>query len=142
MQREPCRLAPSAHELLLEYHWPGNVRELENIVTRASVLNAGCPVAAEELRRWLIAPAAGLAQNGDMPAPEGVPVGTSLETMERRLIEATLQHFAGHRAKTAKALGIGLRTLSGKLRQYGYAPRDKSFAAEDAATTAHAAGED
>ena len=44
--------------------------------------------------------------------------------MERRLIEATLEHFAGHRAKTAKALGIGLRTLSGKLRQYGYAPRE------------------
>ena len=48
--------------------------------------------------------------------------------MERRLIEATLEHFRGHRAKTAKALGIGLRTLSGKLRQYGYAPREKSLA--------------
>ena len=49
----------------------------------------------------------------------------SLEKMERKLIEATLEHFGGHRAKTAKALGIGLRTLSGKLRQYGYAPREK-----------------
>jgi hypothetical protein len=39
--------------------------------------------------------------------------------MERRLIEATLEHFSGHRARTAKALGIGIRTLSGKLRQYG-----------------------
>ncbi len=58
------------------------------------------------------------------PAADGVTVGLSLEEMERRLIEATLEHFAGHRAKTAKALGIGLRTLSGKLRQYGYAPRE------------------
>ena len=55
-----------------------------------------------------------------------MPVGISLEEMERRLIEATLEHFGGHRAKTAKALGIGLRTLSGKLRQYGYAPREKT----------------
>ena len=48
--------------------------------------------------------------------------------MERKLIEATLERFGGHRAKTAEALGIGLRTLSGKLKQYGYAPRAKSFA--------------
>ncbi len=45
------------------------------------------------------------------PATE-VPVGLSLEEMERRLIEATLERFGGHREKTAKALGIGVRTLS------------------------------
>ncbi len=61
------------------------------------------------------------------PSGESVPVGMSLEEMERRLIEATLDHYDGHRARTAKALGIGIRTLSGKLRQYGYAPREKSF---------------
>ena len=59
-----------------------------------------------------------------------MPVGISLEEMERRLIEATLEHYGGHRARTAKALGIGIRTLSGKLRQYGYAPREKSFMTE------------
>jgi DNA-binding NtrC family response regulator len=48
--------------------------------------------------------------------------------MERKLIEATLERFGGHRARTAEALGIGLRTLSGKLKQYGYAPRAKSLA--------------
>ena len=47
--------------------------------------------------------------------------------MERKMIEATLERFAGHRERTAKALGIGVRTLCGKLRQYGYAPRAKSF---------------
>lgn len=52
-----------------------------------------------------------------------VPIGTTLQETERTLIEATLAHFDGHRAKTAEALGIGVRTLSGKLRQYGYAPR-------------------
>jgi two-component system, NtrC family, response regulator HydG len=50
-----------------------------------------------------------------------------LEDMERRLIEATLDQFDGHRAKAAQALGIGIRTLSNKLRQYGYAPRARNF---------------
>ena len=54
-------------------------------------------------------------------------MGLSLHAMERKLIEATLDHFDGHRAKTAQALGIGIRTLSGKLRAYGYAPREKSY---------------
>ena len=48
--------------------------------------------------------------------------------MERTLIEATLEHFDGHRAKTANALGIGVRTLANKLRSYGYAPRAKTLA--------------
>ena len=41
---------------------------------------------------------------------------------------STMQRCDGHRAKAAEALGIGLRTLSGKLRTYGYAPREKDFA--------------
>jgi DNA-binding NtrC family response regulator len=56
-------------------------------------------------------------------SPDGVPVGISLGEMERRLIEATLQRFGGHREKTSHALGIGVRTLNNKLRAYGYAPR-------------------
>ena len=118
--RYPCSLEASAEQLMLDYHWPGNVRELENIVTRASVLHAGRPIAADDLRRWLIA-------CPDETQEENVPVGISLQEMERKLIEATLEKFGGHRAKTAEALGIGLRTLSGKLRQYGYAPREKPF---------------
>jgi len=123
LQREPCTLEPSAWDLLLNYHWPGNVRELENIVTRASVLGAGTPVTADELRRWLIARSGSAAKTPQ----NDVPVGLSLEEMERKLIEATLDHYEGHRARTAKALGIGIRTLSGKLRQYGYAPRENTF---------------
>jgi transcriptional regulator with GAF, ATPase, and Fis domain len=122
--REKCELTAAAHQLLNDYHWPGNVRELENIVTRASVLNVGEPVGAEELRPWLIAP------RGPAVAPAlDAPVGLSLEDMERKLIEATLESYQGHRAKTAEALGIGLRTLSGKLKAYGYAPRAKTLRA-------------
>jgi len=119
--RDPCELSPQAHELLASYHWPGNVRELENIVTRASVLHAGKLVAADEIRTWLIDQESRQGPDRDMP------LGLSLHEMERRLIEATLEHYGGHRAKTAEALGIGIRTLSGKLKEYGYAPRCKSF---------------
>jgi len=122
LQKEPCTLEPPARDLLVNYHWPGNVRELENIVTRASVLNLGEPVTADQLRRWLIVDPANVPTDGSE-----VPVGLSLRDMERKLIEATLEHYGGHRDKTAEALGIGVRTLSGKLKQYGYAPREKNF---------------
>ncbi len=121
--RDPVELDASTVDLLVHYDWPGNVRELENIVTRLSVLSNGEPVGADELRRWLVAG----ADAGDTEAADPVAVGLSLEQMERKLIEATLDHYDGHREKTAKALGIGVRTLSGKLRQYGYAPREKTF---------------
>ena len=123
LHREPCELTAGARGLLAEYHWPGNVRELENIITRASVLNAGRPIGADELRPWLIAAGAAAAASNDE-----VPLGISLREMERKMIQATLEHFDGHRAKTAEALGIGIRTLSGKLKEYGYAPRAKRLA--------------
>jgi transcriptional regulator with GAF, ATPase, and Fis domain len=121
--RDPCTLEAAAEELLFNYHWPGNVRELENLITRASVLGGGGPIPADRLKRWLLAGTGGRSESRSAE----VPVGLSLEVMERRLIEATLEHYGGHRAKTAKALGIGVRTLTGKLRQYGYAPRERSF---------------
>jgi DNA-binding NtrC family response regulator len=134
--RDSLALEDRAAELLAQYPWPGNVRELENIMTRASVLNSGSTLTEEDLGRWLSLdelPAAsenrlGPAGPGGLAAVAGaLPVGMRLEEMERKLIEATLEHFGGHRAKTAEALGIGIRTLSGKLREYGYAPREKSF---------------
>ncbi len=128
MQKSPCELAPAALELLCEYNWPGNVRELENLVTRASVLSAGKPVQADDLRPWLIDPNGNLRQLTDTSSAPSLTAGTKLEDMERRLIETTLERFEGHRAKAAQALGIGIRTLSNKLRQYGYAPRTRAFA--------------
>lgn len=124
LHREPCELAAGARQLLAEYHWPGNVRELENLITRASVLNDGRAIAADDLRPWLI-DAAGSAA---VAPRDEVPLGLSLREMERKMIQATLEHFDGHRAKTAEALGIGIRTLSGKLKEYGYAPRAKRLA--------------
>jgi transcriptional regulator with GAF, ATPase, and Fis domain len=119
--RSACQLDSSARELFAAYRWPGNVRELENIITRACVLNAGEAITADQLRPWLQQP----EEVGAAAAP--LPVGSRLEDVERRMILATLEHFGGHRAKAAQALGIGVRTLSGKLRAYGVAPHARDF---------------
>ena len=115
--RDPIEITPDALDCLMSYSWPGNVRQLENLMKRAAVLLEGDQLTADGLRTWLAEfPAA------SRPA-EGVEAGMSLRDMERRLVEATLERFGGHREKTARALGIGVRTLCNKLRQYGYPPR-------------------
>lgn len=127
LDKSPCRLDHGAEELLTSYHWPGNVRELENLITRASVLSHDEIIRADDLRLWLIdSPAVVSPAEDSAPRPARL-AGMNLEAMERRLIESTLEHFQGHRAQTAQALGIGIRTLTNKMRSYGYAPRAKSF---------------
>lgn len=127
LEKAPCQLDRVASELLAGYHWPGNVRELENLITRASVLSSNGEITADDLRPWLIDSQPVPSTSEDLaPLPDRL-VGMNLEEMERRLIESALEHFNGHRAQTAQALGIGIRTLTNKLRAYGYAPRAKTF---------------
>ncbi len=80
-------------------------------------------------RRCVIRPAA----SSRIVTPHLLKLRSRLDREQRRRllepIESTLERFNGHRAKTAQALGIGIRTLSGKLKQYGYAPRTKNFSA-------------
>ena len=123
--RAPSQLDAGALDLLVHYHWPGNVRELENLVTRGSVLLGETRITAEQLRHWLIDPAGNSAGDLTESSQDVIAAGMSLQDMERKLIESTLEHFDGHRIQTARALGIGVRTLTNKLRAYGYAPRAK-----------------
>ncbi len=127
--REPRTLSTSALEYLQHYHWPGNVRELENIMTRVMVLGGADEIRESDVQPWLIATERPTAadSHGLTPPVPAIPVGISLEAMERQMIEATLERFQGHRQKCAEALGIGVRTLTNKLREYGYAPREKAF---------------
>jgi DNA-binding NtrC family response regulator len=127
LDRGAFELEPAAREMLTKYHWPGNVRELQNVITRACVLNAGSKISSDELEPWL-GESKGLHEVANSEQWRAIPVDVTLDEAERRLIVATLDRFAGHRAKTAEALGIGVRTLSGKLRSYGYAPRERDFA--------------
>jgi len=112
-----------AIDLLTSYHWPGNVRELHNVVTRASILSPSEAIEADLMRPWLRT-GEPLTATTPMVAANG---SESLADMERRVILATLERFGGHRQRTAEALGIGVRTLSGKLRDYGIAPRENTI---------------
>jgi len=112
--RPAKRMTVSAMELLAHYPWPGNVRELENLIDRVCTMDEGPQLTADMVRPWLNSPD---FQNSAVDAE------MSLKEMERKLIESTFARFAGNREKTAQALQIGLRTLSGKLREYGYPPR-------------------
>ena len=112
--RPPRSVSTEALQLLESHPWPGNVRELQNVVERACTIEVGGAIGAESIRPWL--------QNDD--AEENVEgVGMTLREMERKLIESTFARCNGNRERTAQILKIGLRTLSGKLREYGYPPR-------------------
>jgi DNA-binding NtrC family response regulator len=86
------------------------VRELQNIVERASVLEAEPGV----LRAALIEP---WLKSKPMASAEAL-AGKPLADIEKQVILSTLEQFKGHRIKTASALGIGVRTLGIKLKKW------------------------
>jgi DNA-binding NtrC family response regulator len=102
------KFAPATIAALYAHSWPGNVRELKNYVQRAFIL-------ADDVIDANLAPAA-------VAAPESAPllsvrVGTTLEEVSRRLIEATLAE-CGSKRKAADMLGISLKTLYNRLAAY------------------------
>jgi DNA-binding NtrC family response regulator len=110
--RAALEVTDDAMDLLGGYHWPGNVRELENVCERASVLVEGDTLSAETIKPWLAG-----REVADEPFAR-LRSGHMVEDMERQLIERMLKQFNGHRAKTAAALGIGLRTLGMKVKKW------------------------
>jgi two-component system response regulator FlrC len=104
--RPGLELGEGARERLLAHDWPGNVRELGNALERAAILSSGGTIEAEHL-----------AFGGG--APVGAPVleGT-LKEMEREAIRQALAATGGHRKRAAGRLGIGVRTLYDKLKEY------------------------
>jgi len=109
------QFTPEVLQKLQEYDWPGNVRELENWVRRAMVLSTGAVPAPELL------PEAASGKTEDPPA--GIEAGKSLRELERTLLEKTLAATGGNRTRTAGMLGVSLRTVRNKIREYGLPPR-------------------
>jgi DNA-binding NtrC family response regulator len=108
------RLSVEALKTLRSHNWPGNLRELENVIERACSLDESLLLTAEAIAPWI-------ARTTDSEPHE--PSSLSLREMERKLIETTFARCQGNREQTARLLKIGIRTLSGKLREYGYPPR-------------------
>ncbi len=112
------RYAPEALERLKAYRWPGNVRELRNVVYRGYVMARGDLITDECLPSHPDEPLAGL--NG---APVlSFRVGTSLAEIERQVTLATLEHLGRHKEKTAATLGVSLKTLYNRMKEYATVP--------------------
>lgn len=109
--RHAVTFSQAAQELFQDYDWPGNVRELQNAVERAVVLSSD-PVLQPE--HFAIGGLAARRGNGGA----GVTVGTTVAEMERKLILATLEQNSQNRTQAAKVLGISVRTLRNKLKEY------------------------
>jgi DNA-binding NtrC family response regulator len=123
------RFTPGALERLGRHAWPGNVRELRNVVQRVWVMTPGEVVDEEWLPRAPAAPApvpATAVRDAvaaeDPPVAGGtlsIPLGSCLADVERQVILATFAHFDRHKERTAAILGISMKTLYNRLKEYG-----------------------
>ena len=117
-------LSPQALERLVNYPWPGNVRELENAMHRAVLLAVGDDIDCEALQLGsgtledAASSVAGAAATEASVKAAGGLVGHTVAEVERDLILETLNHCLGNRTHAANILGISIRTLRNKLRQY------------------------
>ncbi len=122
---QPARkMVPETITRLQSYPWPGNVRELENALIYAVLLTDGDAILPVHLPEEILAfPKSHVNIPKENHTPEyqqaeSVPLGASLKTVEEAFIRATLAWQNGNRTKTAKILGISLRTLQNRLKEY------------------------
>jgi len=110
-------MAPEFLARLGQHSWPGNVRELANLMRRAVALSGNeLNLEVLEPSEWATVPSVCLAE-------QPLRAGNSLESVERRLLEMTLDATAGNRSQAAVMLGVSLRTVRNKIREYGLPPR-------------------
>jgi DNA-binding NtrC family response regulator len=121
-------ISPEASAALQAHHWRGNVRELENTMHRAVLLAHGTVIEPDAimLSGQSFAPdktsaaeiAAQVATGRPSSSAAGAMVGRTVADVERDLIIDTLSHCLGNRTHAANILGISIRTLRNKLKQY------------------------
>ncbi|HSW16805.1 MAG TPA: sigma-54 dependent transcriptional regulator [Ramlibacter sp.] len=109
------RATPAALERLAQYRWPGNVRELRNVLQRAWVMAPGNTITDQWLPRAAPPAAPGARGAGLLDLSVGMP----LAAVERHVIIATLEHFNHHKERSAAALGVSLKTLYNRIKEYG-----------------------
>jgi DNA-binding NtrC family response regulator len=139
-------ISEDSRKLLLTHDWPGNVRELKNAIERAMILEE-----ADHLRPVYLPFSVGRAQNGmtafeavagesgpaladgrslpRLSIPEG---GTSLEEVERALVEMAMRQASGNQTHAARLLDISRDALRYKLKKFGLMRADEEDTAESA----------
>ena len=102
-----------AHDMMGDWHWPGNVRELRNVVQRAYIM-------ADDMISAAIMPLeSSKARQANNSGPFlQIRVGSTVAEVEKVLTLATLQQCGGVKEKAAQMLGVSLKTLYNRLREY------------------------
>ncbi len=108
------KLSPEAMSHLVAHPWPGNVRELRNLIQRIVVTSQESTIRPEHLPAHLVDASAA-------PGHFSVHLGTSAADVEAELIRQTLQRVTANRRKAAAILGMSVRSLQYKLKQYNIA---------------------
>ncbi|HET9575476.1 MAG TPA: sigma-54 dependent transcriptional regulator [Nitrospira sp.] len=110
--REPKEISREAMRLLRLYAWPGNIRQLRNLLERMVVTLKDPLIQPEHLPEEIRA-------SREDARTMVVSLGSSLKEIEREAIRRTLAEVTNHREKAAKLLGISLRALQYKIKEYG-----------------------
>ena len=92
------------------YDWPGNVRQLANCLESMVVMATDTTLTVHDLPANIAS-----VHDGDHGGVR-IPIGTTIEDLQRQAIEQTLERFDGNRTRAAEALGISVRTLQRKLK--------------------------
>ena len=104
-------VSEEAMHLMKEYNWPGNVRELINCVESAVVMTRSDVVDLASIPDYVM--------NQPIGETAGSEEGGLLDDLEKKTMAQVLNETGGDKAKAARKLGIGLRTLYRKIEKYG-----------------------
>jgi two-component system response regulator HydG len=108
--KEITDISEDALKVLIDYDWPGNVRELENALERAIVTSRGRVLTADDFEF--------LARNGHDAGQWSIPSNATLQDLERRAIEVTLDRTQQNVKEAAAILGIDRSTMYEKIKRY------------------------
>jgi two-component system response regulator AtoC len=114
------RFAPAALAAMAQYVWPGNVRELRNVVERSYVMAAGPLIEDACLPTPERPPQPVMPDDPDAPMI-ALCVGDSWANIERHVVTATLRHYNGHQQRASHALGVSVKTVYNRLREWSQA---------------------
>jgi len=123
-------LTAEAIDLLSDYDWPGNVRELENVIERAVVLAPSPRIGADLIPEHVRSTPAFHIPRFVVP-PEGISFKDVITSVEKRLIEETLEAAGGVQKRAAELLHIKPTTLNEMIKRYEIGPRRKKNGDEE-----------
>ena len=132
MQKGITGMSRGPMSRLTQYHWPGNIRELQNILEKSIVMTTGNVI--EKIEMPTLSP---VAEDRRDPDPLANTLNEWLMEQEKQYLIQQLGSYQGKIALTAKNSGLGIRTLTRKMRLYGLQKKDFTRKADLDAQTAN-----